>query len=190
MTYDKASQVLTGQKLVPVRNDEASSTVAQGIVIRTDPGAKTTFNPGQKIQVYVSTGPQTATVPALIGLPQQGAEQAIADAGLQLGTETPQDNPDLQSGTVISADQQAGSAVPKGTVVNLVMASGQVVIVDLTGYTVDAATRQLESLKLTVSTATTPANPASCPANTVQSQSIPPGKAPIHSTVTLTVCTG
>jgi len=51
----------------------------------------------------------------------------------------------------------------------------------------DAATRQLKELGLTVNTADDP----SCSAKgTVSTQSIAPGKAPIHSTITLTVCSG
>lgn len=187
MTYAKASAILGKQDLIAVRIDEPSSTVAQGNVIRTDPGANTAVVKGQKVEIYVSKGPQTSTVPTLVGLPQTGAEQAITDAGLQVGTETPQDDPNQAAGTVLSADQQPGTTIPTGTVVNLVLASGQVVIVDVTGYTADAATRQLKDLGLTVNTADDP----SCSAKgTVSTQSIAPGKAPIHSTITLTVCSG
>ncbi|MDL9978063.1 Stk1 family PASTA domain-containing Ser/Thr kinase [Microbacterium candidum] len=190
MSYQKASDTLTKSDLVPQRLDESSASVPSGSVIRTDPAAGTAVKRGQKVQVYVSKGPDTSTVPTLAGLPQQGAEQSITDAGLQVGTETSQDDPDAPAGTVLSADQQAGATIPKGTVVNLVIASGQVVIVDVTGYTVDAATRTLQADKLTVATVTTPADPTTCAVNTIKAQSIPPGKAPIHSTVTLTVCTG
>ena len=77
---------------------------------------------------------------------------ALVAAGLALGTITPRNDPALAAGTVISADQAAGTEVAVGTAVNLVVASGRVTINDVTGYTVDAATRELEDLGLVVTT--------------------------------------
>ena len=56
-----------------------------------------------------------------------------------VGALTPRNDPDLAAGTVISADPVRGAEVAVGTVVNLVVASGLVTIVDYKGYTVDAA---------------------------------------------------
>ncbi|MBN9180656.1 MAG: serine/threonine protein kinase, partial [Microbacterium sp.] len=82
-----------------------------------------------------------------------------------------------------------GATVPKGTAVNIVAATGTVTIVDVTGWTVDDPKSAFGELKLTV----TVQDDASCPAEnprTVRSQSIAPGEAPIHSTITLTSCSG
>ena len=80
---------------------------------------------------------------------------------------TPRNDPDLAAGTVISADPASGTEVAVGTVVNLVVASGLVTIVDYTGYTVDAATRELEApdIALVVETAEDPGCPAVDPAD-------------------------
>ena len=74
---------------------------------------------------------------------------------------------------------------------NLVVASGFITIVDYTGYTVDAATRELQdpSVALVVETIEDPGCPAVDPP-TVRQQSLPPGDVPVHSTITLTYCTG
>ena len=66
-----------------------------------------------------------------------------------------------------------------------------VTIVDYTGYTVDAATSALQApeINLTVETA----EDATCTATdprTVAQQSLPPGDVAVHSTITLTYCTG
>ena len=73
----------------------------------------------------------------------------------------------------------------------IVVASGRVTILDYRGYTVDAARAALEApdIKLTVDTLEDPTCPAMDPP-TVSQQSLAPGDVPVHSTITLTYCTG
>lgn len=189
MTYDRANQTLAEQDLLAIRIDEENAEVAEGNVIRTDPEAGTSVAPNQEVRVYVSLGQEMATVPLLEGLPQDSAIAALQQAGLELGTITQRNDPDLAGGTVMSADQPEGASVPVGTVVNLTVASGQVTIKDVRGYTLDAATRDLESAGLTVLTQEDPGCPASTPP-TVQSQSLAPGDVPVHSEITLISCSG
>lgn len=190
MTYEKAATILGENDLVAYRIDEANGDVAEGNVIRTDPAAGASLSPGQRIEVYVSEGEETAVVPPLAGLTQDAAQAALAAVGLEMGTVLQRNDPALSPGIVISADQTEGASVPVGTTVNLVVATGRVVVVDVTGYTIDAATRELEALQLTVETLADPNCTASPGAPTVASQSIAPGEAPVHSTVSLAYCTG
>ncbi len=191
-SWDRASEKLTAQDLEPRRVDQSSDQVAQGNVIRTDPGAGTTVAVGQAITVYVSTGQQKSAMPNLVGKSSTEAEAALKAVGLQLGAVTTRSDPDLAQGVVISADQSEGTQVPVGTRVNLTVASGKVALVNLVGYTVDAATRDLTSdaLKLTPSVVQDPTCPASSGAPVVAGQSLPPGDVPVHSTVELRVCSG
>jgi eukaryotic-like serine/threonine-protein kinase len=189
MTYDRASEELAAQDLAATRTDEPSDSVAQGLVIRTDPAAGVSVNRGQTVQVYVSQGQKLATVPTVVGLDEAAARSALQAAGLTVGTVTPQNDPSLAKGSVISSDPAAQKSVPAATPVNMVVATGLVVLVDVTGYTVDAATRQLQALQLTVQTT----NDTSCKATnpkTVHAQSLAPGDVPIRSTVTLALCAG
>ena len=189
MTYERANDTLAEADLRAIRIDEENTEVAAGNVIRTDPVAGTSVTPDQQISVYVSTGQQMSTVPTLVGLGQDAATTAITDAGLQLGTVTSQNDKDLAAGTVISADPADGASVPSGTMVNLVVASGRVAIDDVRGYTIDAATRELEDLGLVVLPQEDP-NCAGANPPTVQSQSLTPGDVPVHSEITLIYCTG
>ncbi|MDT0142555.1 Stk1 family PASTA domain-containing Ser/Thr kinase [Microbacterium sp. PRC9] len=189
MTYERANDTLAESDLRAIRVDEESTDVAAGNVIRTDPEAGTSVAPDQQVKVYVSTGQQMSTVPTLTGLGQEAATSAITGAGLQLGTVTQQNDKDLAAGTVISSTPVDGASVPTGTMVNLVVASGRVAINDVRGYTVDAATRELENLGLTVIPAEDPNCAGSTPP-TVSSQSLTPGDVPVHSEITLTYCTG
>ncbi|GAA5210539.1 Stk1 family PASTA domain-containing Ser/Thr kinase [Microbacterium kyungheense] len=188
-TYDSANEALAAEDLRAIRVDEESSDVAEGNVIRTDPEAGTSVERDQQVKVYVSSGQQMTDVPPLVGLGQDAATQAITDAGLVLGTITPQNDKDLAAGTVISADPKDGTSVAAGATVNLVVASGRVTIKDVRGYTADAATRELQDAGLTVTTQEDPGCKATDPP-TVSAQSLPPGDVPVHSQISLTVCTG
>tara|TARA_B100000378_G_scaffold253761_1_gene229881 strand:- start:56 stop:1759 length:1704 start_codon:yes stop_codon:yes gene_type:complete len=189
MTFERAEETLAALDLVAAEKSQSSADVAEGNVIRTDPVAETSVNPGQEIDVFVSTGQELAEVPVLEGLGQDAATQALEGAGLALGTINRTNDPDLSEGIVISADQSAGAEVPVGTTVNLTVASGRVVINDVTGYTVEAATRELEAVGLSVLTQEDQSCPASAPP-VVQSQSLAPGEVPVHSEITLTFCSG
>lgn len=191
MTYEKANETLQNEDLVPYRVDQPNGEVEAGIVIRTEPVAGETVAPGQKITVYVSEGAEQATVPTLAGLTQADATKAIAAAGLNVGSIRQQNDPALGAGIVISSDPAVDQTVDKGTTVNLIVATGRVIINDYTGFTVDAATRALEAKdsQLSVEVVDDPTCPATNP-QTVMAQSIPPGEAPVHATVQLTVCSG
>ncbi|MCM3613828.1 Stk1 family PASTA domain-containing Ser/Thr kinase [Microbacterium enclense] len=191
MSYDRAVETLTEQQLVTARVNESDETIAAGNVVSTVPEAGTSVAAGQKITVYVSTGPDTATVPTLEGINENEARSAIEGAGLSVGSLRRQNDPALAEGTVISSNLESGTAVAKGTTVNLVIASGKVVIVDYTGYTLDAAQRELTSdeKQLTVKVEEDPGCRAAAQP-TVATQSLAPGEVAIHSEITLKVCSG
>ncbi|WP_431797461.1 Stk1 family PASTA domain-containing Ser/Thr kinase [Microbacterium kunmingense] len=191
MTYERAVEELEAQDLVPSQLSEPSIDVPEGAVIRTDPASGLSVSPGQGVLVVVSEGQDLSTVPTLEGLTRDAAAQSLADAGLRVGTIRTENDPGREAGMVLSADRDAGVEVPAGTVVNLVVATGNVTILDYRGYTVEAATRELQSeeLGLTVETAEDPGCPATNPA-TVSQQSLAPGDVPVRSTITLTYCTG
>lgn len=191
MTYERASGEIGDADLTAFRVDEPNADVAIGNVIRTDPVAGSSVSPGQQVRVYVSSGQETTTVPTLEGLSQDAAAAALEAVKLKLGTVTPRNDPGLAAGTIISSDQPAGATLPVGSTVNVVAATGRVVIIDVTGYTLDAATRELEGpdAQLIVITEADP-NCAATDPPIVTTQSIPPGEAPVNSEVTLRYCSG
>lgn len=192
MTWDRANELMFEQDLDTERFDESNDQIAEGNVIRTEPAAGTTVAPGQLVKVYVSTGQKMSTVPTLAGLSTDAATTALTSAGLTLGAVTTRNDPDLAAGTVISADPAEGSEIAVGSAVNLVVASGKVTLVDVVGYTAEAAQRALsaDTLKLVPTIVEDPGCPANPAGPTVAAQSLAPGDVPIHSTVELTVCTG
>ncbi|HWT32485.1 MAG TPA: Stk1 family PASTA domain-containing Ser/Thr kinase [Microbacterium sp.] len=188
MSYARAAGKITGTDLLPTRVDEPSDSVAKGVVIDTDPGAGVSVAKGQQIDVLVSSGPDATTVPKLAGLTQEDATVALEDAGLTLGAVRQRDDPNTDQGIVLSADQQQGASVPKGTAIDLVVATGTVTVVDLTaGYSLKDAEAMLKELGLTSTVQDDPGCQKTKP-RSVESQSAGPGEVPIHSTVTLVSC--
>ena len=194
MTLERASAELADEDLGVVNETEASETVKEGIVIRTDPASGESVAPETKVTVIVSEGPKVSVVPALVSTNEATARSAIENAGLVIGTITPMNDPELAAGTVISAqidgrDVVEGDEVPEGATVDLVVASGRVTIVDYTqNATVDLAKAELEELGLLVEVT----EDATCPSvgsPIVHTQSAV-GDVPVHSTITLTHCTG
>jgi beta-lactam-binding protein with PASTA domain len=189
MSSQRAQENLDDLNLTARLVEEPDSDIAEGNVIRTDPIAGTTVEQGVEITVYVSSGAEMTTVPMLVSLSQADAEKALSDAGLELGTVRPLNDKDQAAGVVLDASVEEGDEVPPGTVVDLVVARGLVTLRDLTGFTVDAATGELEDLGLTASPVEDPSCPAVDPP-TVVSMSLAPGDVPVHSTVELRFCSG
>jgi serine/threonine-protein kinase len=194
MTVERALEELAAEDLLAEPVEETSDTVEPGIVIDTDPLSGESVAPGTQVRVRVSDGQENAVMPKISGIPEEAAREALEDAKLTVGSILPRNDPASGEGTVLSAtsdgeDLEEGEELPVGSVVDLVVASGRVAILDYTGWTVSAATEALEALELTVN----PVEDSTCeatPEQIVASQSFAPGDVPVHSTVELRFCTG
>jgi eukaryotic-like serine/threonine-protein kinase len=80
---EATAQLQTLGLLVRVQ-DEYSDTVAQDLVIRTDPVADSEVQLGDTVLIVVSLGPAPVEVPDLIGMTQAEAEAALAERGLDI----------------------------------------------------------------------------------------------------------
>ena len=76
--------------------------------------------------VFDSSTPSTkqVTVPDLTGMTQQGATNALTQAGLKVGTITPEQSDKGPAGTVVAQDPAAASKVDEGSAVALTISSG------------------------------------------------------------------
>jgi serine/threonine-protein kinase len=93
-------------------------------IIRTEPTAATTVKQGREITIWVSLGPRTGFVPAVITLSEREARLAIEGARLQVGQITPQFDRTVAEGFVIDQNPKADIQVPVGTLVDLVVSKG------------------------------------------------------------------
>lgn len=123
-----ASEQLLNLDLRVIQRPEANPEFAAGFVIRTDPSAGTEVEEGALVDLIVSTGPANTSVPGVIGRDVADARKAITDAGLVVGRIDTEQSNDAQPGTVLSQDPAPDAAVAEGSEVDLVIASGPVVL--------------------------------------------------------------
>jgi eukaryotic-like serine/threonine-protein kinase len=119
-----AGQTLGAMDLMVTEKNEPSSTIAAGLVTRTDPPANTFVSVGSTVVVYVSTGQGQVQIPDLTGDTQDQANAALQAVGLVLGNVTTQPVTDpTQNNVVISQSPKPGKKVATGSTVNVVIGS-------------------------------------------------------------------
>ncbi len=187
--YTVGIQSLEGAKLLVTKNYEPSDTVPAESIIRTDPVAGTLVPPNTTITVVISTGKATIQMPNLLGMDEAAATAAIASAKLTLGTISQVNSATAPLGQVISSDPMAGTAVSAGTIVNLSISNGKVMVPDVRNLDIsDAQSRMMApEVGFTVSIQTKTDCTTGTKGTIVLDQSILPGAAPQASTVILYV---
>ena len=125
-TFADAEKSMSAVNLTLVRSadEQYSEEVPAGSVISTDPAANETVPEDSAVTAVVSKGPERYEVPALKGLPQAEATDAIAAASLSLGAIKEAYDDKVDSGAVVSSDPKAGTSLKPGTAVNLVVSKG------------------------------------------------------------------
>jgi len=187
-TYDEAFATLTEQKLLVEKQLQMSSTVEAGKVISTDPPAGQEVGAKTTITVLVSSGKALSQMPDLSGMTEQDAILAITNSKLVLGTITQSDSPTIAKNLVMSTDPIANTQIPEGTVVNLVLSTGSVVVPNIVNLELSDARDQLTApaVGYTVETQVD----VTClgtAGTTVVAQSIAPGIQPQLQTIMLTL---
>jgi eukaryotic-like serine/threonine-protein kinase len=122
LTGDQAVSKLTHAGFKPTVQSRPSPTVAQGVVISTEPSAGTETQAGSPVTVFVSSGPAQVSVPSLAGQSEAEAKASLRAAGLQVGTVTKEAAAGQTPGTVLSQSPAAESSVQTGAPVDLVVA--------------------------------------------------------------------
>ena len=145
--FEQAQQILRNAGFTTTTQQEESSEVEPGLVIRTDPEAGSEAEEGSEVLVVFSAGPPAVEVPDVVGETRETAESMLVDAGLEVGEVTEQDSDEVEQGRVISSSPQAGSEVPEGTAVALVVSTGPstVTLPDVRGLPEEEAIAQLEN---------------------------------------------
>ncbi|HEX4188295.1 MAG TPA: Stk1 family PASTA domain-containing Ser/Thr kinase [Solirubrobacteraceae bacterium] len=189
LTSSQALARLRAAGFKPVTRPQASSTVAAGHVIDTDPAAGTIVQVGSPVTVFVSSGPAPVHVPDVTGRSRSDAEAALTGAGLTVGTVTQSSSSTQAPGTVISQSPAGGGSVPSGGAVNLTVAQApsDVTVPNVVGKGEALAAAALGGAGLTPRTATTPTS-EEAKVGIVLKQSPAGGKhAKKGATVTITV---
>ncbi len=104
---------------VDVQN-QSSSTVEEGLVIHSEPSGGSTATNGSTVTLVVSNGPQQVKVPALVGSQRGAAVERIRGRGLEPSVS--EEESSSPAGQVISQSPSAGSDVPVGSTITVVVA--------------------------------------------------------------------
>jgi serine/threonine-protein kinase len=117
---DATAQLQALGLLVRVQ-DEYSDTVAQDLVIRSDPVADTEVQLGDTVLIVVSLGPAPVEVPDLVGLEQGEAEDALTERGLGMVVEIQPVADSAQDEIVLDQNPNAGEMLLPGDQVNVMV---------------------------------------------------------------------
>jgi beta-lactam-binding protein with PASTA domain len=118
-----AVQAIEGAQLIVRVVEAQSADVPEGSVIAQSPRAGTRVKPGSTVEIQVSSGRPTGTVPGVIGLSTGDAEGVLSSAGMVLGG-VAEEASDEAAGTIIAQSPVAGTQAPEGTEVSVVVSSG------------------------------------------------------------------
>ncbi|WP_374945999.1 Stk1 family PASTA domain-containing Ser/Thr kinase [Agreia sp.] len=190
-TFDSADSTLQQVGLVTARQDVFDPEIPEGRVIRTDPEPGTVLNENSDlmINVFVSLGKQTVSIPDVAGQSAADATTALTTLGLTVGTMTKENSATAPADTVIRTDPAAGTASFVGDSIDLVISSGLVSVPDVTGQALDVASTALQGLSLQVSVDGDPGC-KTVAGNPVSSQSVAAGDAEQKSAIAIRYCTG
>jgi serine/threonine-protein kinase len=144
-----AIETLAKRDLKATVDSRPSESIEKGIATRTVPAAGEVVDRGERVQLFVSSGPEQVDVPDVTGLSRDSAENLLTGAGLEVAvqeraSEEPEDD-------VISQDPGAGSQVDRGTTVTITVSTGieKVSVPNVVGLSRRDAIQQLKSAGLT-----------------------------------------
>jgi eukaryotic-like serine/threonine-protein kinase len=100
-----------------------SNDVEEGLVIKSEPGGGVTATRGTEVVLRVSSGPKLATVPVLAGTQRSVAVQQIRGRGFVPSVEEAESS--APQGQVIRQAPSAGSQLPPGSTVSIVVSKGE-----------------------------------------------------------------
>ncbi len=190
LSADEAATALGQAGLEISIEQEASTDVEEGRVVRSEPASGESVPAGSTVVVFVSIGPEieTVQVPPVIGLTEAQAGARLGQAGLEVAVN--RESSDAPERQVIRQEPAAGNEIEQGQTVTIVVSSGprQVSVDDVTGVSEEEARNLLRDQGLFVESRSVTAEAA---AGTVVDQNPAGGRnVPAGSTVVISVSTG
>jgi eukaryotic-like serine/threonine-protein kinase len=126
-----AQAALSRAQLKGQVQNKPSATVAKGQVIGQDPAAGTQVAVQSTVTVDVSTGPDSAAIPNVVGFTQEAATAALQGAGFSIGTIQQVDDNAQAKGKVLGTDPAVGAVTPFSTPITLRVATGKIAVPDV-----------------------------------------------------------
>jgi serine/threonine protein kinase/beta-lactam-binding protein with PASTA domain len=125
--------------------------VPEGDVTGFDPQPGTQLPRDTAVTVYVSRGHAPVTVPAVVGVAADDAQDTLESLGFTVTRETGR-SPDVDTGEVMAVSPATGEVAPWQSTVTITVSEGlpRVEVPDVRGKDADTATAELEALGLRV----------------------------------------
>ncbi len=120
-----------GLKVGEVTN-AASTTVAQGLVISSDPAGGAEVAKGSEVKLVVSSGPDTITVPNVVGLTEDRARSTLEQAGFASVSSSQVDSL-KDEGSVVAVDPGEGEQAARNTPIKLQVSTGTIKVPEVAG---------------------------------------------------------
>lgn len=121
-TKSEAETAIKNAKFNYKETYEYSADVAADVVISQSP-ASGKLAEGSTIEIVISQGEQSKTVPNVLGYAQSAAQSSLTAAGLNYSVKTDYSD-SVAEGNVISQDVEAGKTVAPGTTVTITVSLG------------------------------------------------------------------
>jgi beta-lactam-binding protein with PASTA domain/predicted Ser/Thr protein kinase len=123
LSQEEAEEKLEGAGFDARSEKVNSDQVEAGLVIRSEPGGGTTATRGSTVLLEVSKGQKLTKVPVLVGTQRSVAVQQIRGRGLTPAIE--EEESAKPTGEVIRQAPSAGSELPRGSSVSIVVSKGK-----------------------------------------------------------------
>lgn len=143
-----AIEALDKRDLKATVDRRPSESIEKGIAVRTVPAAGESVDRGERIQLFVSSGPEQVDVPDVTGLSRDSAQDLLTKAGLEPAveekeSEEPEDD-------VISQNPAGGTEVDRGSTVTITVSTGieKVSVPNVVGLSRRDAVSQLREVGL------------------------------------------
>lgn len=142
LTLSKADPIIRDAKLrVAEVRDVYNETIPKGRIISQLPFAGSEVREGRRLYITVSRGIEKVLVPYLIGKTDRDALLNLLSIGLQVGETVFQEDEAKPYGTVLKQSIPAGSKIPYGKSISLIVSQGPtgIDLVAFTGITLNQA---------------------------------------------------
>ncbi len=107
--------------------EEASETIPEGLVIRTEPPAQSKLSPGSRVEIVISSGLPVIAVPSVTSLLEDSAVQILEGEGFQINLiEELLPTESVNNGRVLSQSPQPEIEVELGTIVTIVVGRSEI----------------------------------------------------------------
>ncbi len=187
---DTAKAQLAAAQLKGTCQDKESSLAKKGLVVGSDPRVGSSADKNSTVTIFIGAGPNAITVPDVHGKFVSEATGILTGKGFQVDPAPINvDSAKVGAGRVVGTTPKAGEQEPQGTTIQLRVATGNVVVPDVTGLSCDEATAKMKQRTLVATCQDQPSDqqPAGKAFNSTPAVG---ATAPQNSAVTILISSG